>query len=120
MTRTSLDLYHLVGIRQFQELAIARQRYFGCTPIGSICRPRSFGRSLLDVWYTDTYLNEAAHYAWLAATLPVCLAFVVTTATFGAVLVAQVLLSVYPIILQRYNRKRLHRIRERIRVGRAH
>jgi hypothetical protein len=117
MNDRALSLYRAAGIKAFQRLAVARLQYFGDSPIGSICRPPRRGRGQLEALENATFRNETTHILWLAATLPssVVLAAVATSLAPLAI-VLHVVLNVYPIMLQRYNRRRLSLVKER---GRA-
>jgi Glycosyl-4,4'-diaponeurosporenoate acyltransferase len=115
-----LSIYRAAGVRLFQRVAVARQRSFGGQYSGSICIPPPFSRHSLGTWEAATRENETAHLLWLVVSAPVCVACVAISATFAVpAVLGQLFLTVYPIMLQHYNRRRLHHAKGRLNAVRA-
>ena len=113
-------LYEYLGVRHFKYVASAGDyvnRWRRRTD-PSFRNVRTYDEAL--AWEARTRFNEVAHLA--------CLAFSVVMALWlcswgrytwlPVIVVLNVLLNVYPILLQRYTRSRIRRLRTR-RYGRA-
>jgi hypothetical protein len=114
LRRFELDgrLYEILGVRQFKRLASAGD-FFNY-------RRRRYDPGFRNVtnyssaieWESHTRFNEVAHLGNLLFNLVmiIWLCFRARYAWIGLILFLNLILNVYPIMLQRYNRARIRRI----------
>jgi hypothetical protein len=121
LRRTEADgrIYAALGVRRFRSLVTYGE------PMVRLMRridPESRARlnsSTLAEREKNTRKTEKIHWAMLLGSVPAAVWAVLVRESWFAVylLVANVPMNFYPILLQRYTRARLARIRERVRCG---
>ncbi len=107
----------LLGVKQFRkfvsngDLAVRLMRWIDPNALALL------SRSTLDKHEAGRRLTERIHWAYLLGSVPILVWAVMVREPWFAVylLVANIFFNVYPIMLQRYTRTQLARIREHTR-----